>query len=53
VDRRHKCKGTLAHFIRVDAPPNQPSQPSIAQFLSPPPAKKQKQEVVVIDMTDN
>jgi hypothetical protein len=41
------AKFSLAHFTRVDA---QPSQPSIAQLLSPPAAKKL--EVVVIDLTD-
>ncbi len=51
------CHATfsLAHYTCVDQPsqPSQPSQPTIPQFLSPPPAKKQKQEVVVIDLTDN
>jgi hypothetical protein len=48
------CHATfsLAHFTRVDAPPAQPSQPTIPQVFSPPAAKKQKQEMVVIDLTD-
>jgi hypothetical protein len=37
----------------VDAPPAQPSQPTIPQLFTLPAAKKQKQEVVVIDLTDN
>jgi hypothetical protein len=33
------AKFSLAHYTRVDAPAAQPSQPSIAQFLSPPAAR--------------
>ncbi len=44
---------SVAHFIRVDTPPAQPSQPTIPQLFTPPAAKKQKQDVVVIDLTDN
>jgi hypothetical protein len=44
-----KCAFSLAHFTRVDAPPTQPSQPTIPQLFNPPAAKKQKQEVHVID----
>jgi hypothetical protein len=35
------------------APATQPSQPTIPKLFSPPPAKKQKQDVIVIDLTDN
>jgi hypothetical protein len=48
VSRKAWTRGATT-FIRVDAPATQPSQPTIAQLFTPPPAKKQ--EVVVIDMT--
>ncbi len=44
---------SVAHFTRVDAPPAQPSQPTIPQLFRPPAAKKQKKEVAVIDLTEN
>ncbi len=43
VVRCQVCKPSqqycLEHFTRVDAPPTQPSQPTIPQFFNPPAAK--------------